>query len=73
MYWTESSQPAKNARTTARKRRAERPAGNPHGPENLAATIYHQLGINPAEEFYTAEGRPIPIVANNGRLIRELL
>ena len=52
--------------------RAERPAGNPHGPEDLAATIYHLLGINPAEEFYTPEGRPVPIV-NNGRVIRELL
>jgi uncharacterized protein (DUF1501 family) len=56
----------------ASDRRAERPAGNPHGPENLAATIYHQLGVNPAEEFYTAEGRPVPIV-NNGRVIQELL
>ena len=53
--------------------RAERPAGNPHGPEDLAATIYHRLGINPAEEFYTAEGRPVPIVGGNGRVIRDLL
>jgi Protein of unknown function (DUF1501) len=52
--------------------RAERPAGNPHGPEDLAATIYHRLGIDPADEFYTPEGRPVPIV-NNGRVIRELL
>jgi uncharacterized protein (DUF1501 family) len=52
--------------------RAERPAGNPHGPEDLAATIYHLLGINAAEEFYTPEGRPVPIV-NNGRVIRQLL
>jgi uncharacterized protein (DUF1501 family) len=56
----------------ASDRRAERPAGNPHGPEDLAATIYRQLGINPSEEFYTAEGRPVPIV-NNGRVIQELL
>jgi uncharacterized protein (DUF1501 family) len=52
--------------------RAERPAANPHGPEDLAATIYHLLGIDAAEEFYTAEGRPVPIV-NGGRVIRELL
>src|SRR3954452_16132327 len=51
--------------------RAEPPAGNPHGPEELAATIYHLLGIDPAEEFYTPEGRPVPIVSN-GRVIREL-
>src|SRR5207237_732834 len=52
--------------------RAERPAANPHGPEDLAATIYHQLGIDPSEEFYTPEGRPVPIVSN-GRVIRDLL
>jgi hypothetical protein len=53
--------------------RAERPANNPHGPEDLAATIYRLLGLDPTEEFYTAEGRPVPIVGNNGRVIRELL
>jgi hypothetical protein len=52
--------------------RAERPAAEPHGPENLAATIYHLMGIDPAEEFYTPDGRPVRIVAN-GRVIRDLL
>jgi uncharacterized protein (DUF1501 family) len=52
--------------------RAERPAGDPHGPEDLAATLYHLLGINPNEEFHTPEGRPVPIV-NGGRVMRELL
>ncbi len=52
--------------------RAERPAGNPHGPEDLSATIYQLLGIDPRQEFYTPEGRPVPIV-NNGRVIHELL
>jgi uncharacterized protein (DUF1501 family) len=52
--------------------RAEKPADNPHGPEDLAATIYHQLGINPNEEFTTPEGRPVKIV-NGGRVIRELI
>jgi uncharacterized protein (DUF1501 family) len=52
--------------------RAERPAGNPHGPENLAATLFHLMGINPSEEFHTAEGRPMPIV-NGGRVIHDLL
>ena len=56
----------------ASDRRAERPATDPHGPENLAATIYQLLGIDVTEEFYTPEGRPVPIV-NNGRAIRELL
>jgi uncharacterized protein (DUF1501 family) len=52
--------------------RAERPAADPHGPEDLAATMYHLLGIDPNEEFYTPEGRPVRIV-NNGRVIHELL
>ena len=52
--------------------RAERPATTPHGPENLAATMYHLLGIDWRREYHTPEGRPIPIV-NNGRVIRELL
>ena len=52
--------------------RAERPADNPYGPEDLSATMYTLLGINPDDEFYTPEGRPVKI-ANNGRVIRELL
>jgi uncharacterized protein (DUF1501 family) len=52
--------------------RAERPADNPYGPEDLAATMYHLLGIDPKEVFYTPEGRPVQI-ANDGRIIRELL
>jgi hypothetical protein len=52
--------------------RAERPASTPYGPEDLYATIYHLLGIDPKEEFYTPEGRPVPIV-NNGKVIDELL
>ena len=52
--------------------RAEKPADHPYGPEDLAATMYHLLGINPEEEFYTPEGRPVKI-ANQGRRIHELL
>jgi hypothetical protein len=52
--------------------RAERPARDPFGPEDLAATIYHLMGINTREEFLTPEGRPVPIVSN-GRVIQELL
>src|SRR5205823_7556059 len=52
--------------------RAERPANDPHGPEDLAATMYHLMGIDPNEEFYTPEGRPVKIV-NNGRVIHGLL
>jgi hypothetical protein len=52
--------------------RAEKPASDPYGPEDLCATMYHLLGINPEDEFYTPEGRPVKIV-NNGRLIDELV
>ena len=52
--------------------RAERPAGDPHGPEDLAATLYHLMGIDPREEFHTPEGRPVQIV-NGGRVIQGLL
>jgi hypothetical protein len=52
--------------------RAERPASDPHGPEDLSATICHLMGVDPKEEFLTPDGRPVAIV-NNGRVIEELL
>ena len=52
--------------------RAEKPAGDPHGPEDLAATMHHLLGVDPNHEFYTPEGRPVKVV-NDGRVMRELL
>jgi len=51
---------------------AERPADTPCGPEDLAATLFNQMGINPKQEFKTAEGRPVAIV-NGGRVIQDLL
>jgi uncharacterized protein (DUF1501 family) len=52
--------------------RAERPASEPHGPEDLSATLFTLLGVDPKEEFYTPEGRPVA-VANGGRVMRELM
>ncbi len=52
--------------------RAEKPADDPHGPEDLAATLYHLLGIDPDQDFYTPEGRPVKVV-NNGRIVQALL
>jgi len=52
--------------------RAEKPASTPHGPEDLYATVYHLLGIDPEQEFHTPEGRPVKIV-NNGKVIDALL
>ncbi|MBI3877218.1 MAG: DUF1501 domain-containing protein [Verrucomicrobia bacterium] len=51
---------------------AEAPSENPCGPEDLAATMYHLLGLNPRDEMITPEGRPI-MLANNGRVMSELL
>jgi hypothetical protein len=52
--------------------RAERPASDPYGPEDLSATMYHLMGIDPKDEFYTPEGRPVPIV-DNGKVISAIL
>src|SRR5215213_2341724 len=52
--------------------RAEKPATDPYGPEDLAATMYHLLGIDPKDEFRTPDGRPVAIV-NGGRVIHDLL
>jgi uncharacterized protein (DUF1501 family) len=52
--------------------RAERPASDPHGPEDLSATICHLLGIDHKEEFSTPDGRPVAIV-NNGHVVDALL
>ena len=47
---------------------AEKPATDPVTPEDLAATMFHRLGIDPADEFYGPDGRPHQIV-NGGRII----
>jgi hypothetical protein len=39
--------------------------------EDLAATIYHSLGIDPEKEYLTPTGRPVRL-ANDGKVIRDL-
>lgn len=51
---------------------AAQPAHTPYGPEDMAATLYHLLGLDPQDEMHTPEGRPI-MIANNGRVMKELL
>lgn len=51
---------------------AQEPAENPYGPEDLSATMYQLLGINPKDELRTPEGRPVA-VSNGGRIIQELV
>ena len=48
------------------------PADRPIYPPDLAATIFHRLGLNPASEFIDPLGRP-RMITDNGRPIRELL
>lgn len=52
--------------------RAEKPASDPYGPEDLFATMFTQLGIDPKGEFHTPDGRPTAIV-NNGKVMTELV
>jgi hypothetical protein len=52
--------------------RGESPAERPVTPADLAATIYTQLGIDPATELRTADGRPVRVAAG-GEAIGELL
>src|SRR5262245_5158840 len=52
--------------------RAEKPASDPYGPEDLFATMYSLMGIDPKDEVHTPDGHPIALV-NNGKLINEVL
>ncbi|MBI1249633.1 DUF1501 domain-containing protein [bacterium] len=48
------------------------PELDPVGPEDLATTMYHQLGIVADKELMAPGDRPIEIV-NGGRVIKEML
>ena len=48
------------------------PAEDPYGPEDLCATVYNRMGIDPRSEMHTPDGRPI-MLTNNGRVIKDLL
>lgn len=53
-------------------RHAEHPQDDPHTPEDILATIYHVLGVNPHHEFPDRQGRPIPILSE-GQPIKALV
>ena len=48
------------------------PATEPISPDDLAATIFEQLGIDPHKELQTNNGRPMQIV-RDGKLVEGLL
>ncbi|MEM9658684.1 MAG: DUF1501 domain-containing protein, partial [Planctomycetota bacterium] len=51
---------------------AAEPRDNPVSPEDLAKTIYRQLGINGTKELEAPGARPLKIV-DGGRVLKELL
>jgi len=53
--------------------RGERVVDRPIDPQDVAATVYHHLGISPQQTvFYDALNRPMPLL-DRGRAIRELV
>lgn len=52
--------------------RGEYPRERPLTPQDLLATIYRHLGIDPTHTFLDTVGRPIPVLAS-GKPIRELI
>jgi len=47
------------------------PAGTKYSPDDVAASFFHNLGIDPTREYETNTGRPVMIV-RNGKIIDEL-
>ena len=56
----------------ASDRIGESPSDRPVTPADLAHTIYSLLGVNPAHELSTPDGRPVR-VNQGGQLIKELI
>jgi len=50
---------------------ASEPATNPTPPADLAATVYHLLGIDPRSEIRDRVGRPLTLC--EGRVIDEVV
>ncbi|MCA9168734.1 MAG: DUF1501 domain-containing protein, partial [Planctomycetales bacterium] len=50
----------------------EQPIENKTAPEDLAATIYHALGIDPDTHLMMPDGRPTPLVNGGRSLLAEL-
>ena len=48
------------------------PGESPIRPQDVLATMYHHLGINPKTLLYTQDGRPTPILSE-GKIISQLL
>ena len=51
--------------------KGELPKGDPISPDDVAASFFQSLGIDPKKEYYTPTGRPVAIIPN-GHVIPEL-
>lgn len=51
--------------------KAAEPVGDGYSPDDLAATFYHHIGIDPHRQFHTSTGRPVMLV-RDGSVIREV-
>lgn len=51
----------------------EYPKDDPVTPSDLAATIYTLLGIDPAFELKTSDGRPVRVAPDGARVVMELI
>jgi uncharacterized protein (DUF1501 family) len=45
---------------------------HPTSPEDLAATVFDRLGIDPELRIHDAQNRPVPLV-EGGRVIRDIV
>jgi hypothetical protein len=48
-------------------------ANRPVAPADLAATVFHHLGIDLNSHWIDRQGRPVPIVTQGGKVISELV
>ncbi len=53
--------------------KAEAPKTQPIHPEDLIATMFHVLGIDPQQQFVDPSGRPQLLLADGARAIAELI
>jgi hypothetical protein len=51
----------------------EYPVASPYRPENVLATMYQVLGVDPRTEVHDLQSRPIPILPPDSEPIRELV
>jgi hypothetical protein len=52
--------------------KGESPVERPLGPEDILATVYHVMGIDPKQTFNDFSGRPVSIL-DRGDVIREIV